>query len=161
MLGSVSVDELADELQRHTSSPEVQPLLFQLRKREIDLKEFCRRVRMLLGSEMLMVTVKGLQQRQQAKKDAVAAAGGKPLAPPPSSTSTSTAPAPPMPPPPTVPPAPPAPPAATIMPQPGAVKPVADGGAKIEGKEGAKVEGKEGTLGTKVLIHALLCLCSF
>ena len=157
MLGSVSVDELADELQRHTSSPEVQPLLFQLRKREIDLKEFCRRVRMLLGSEMLMVTVKGLQQRQQAKKDAVAAAGGKPLAPPPSSTSTSTAPAPPMPPPPTVPPVPPAPPAATIMPQPGAVKPVADGGAKIEGKEGAKVEGKEGTLGTKVLIHALLC----
>ena len=75
MLGSsVSIDDLSRELQRHCNSPEVATLLQQLRQRDIDLKEFCRRVRMMLGSEVLMATVQGLQQNQKAKKPAGSAA---------------------------------------------------------------------------------------
>ena len=80
MFGSVSIEDLSNELQRHNSSPDVMRLLDQLRKREIDLREFCRRVRMLLGSDVLMATVKGLQQSQNAKK---AADGASPRPPPP------------------------------------------------------------------------------
>ena len=75
---SVSVDDLSRELQRHCQSPDVATLLKQLRERSIDLREFCRRVRMLLGSEVLMQTVKGLQQGQKEKADAKTAVQGSP-----------------------------------------------------------------------------------
>ena len=66
----MTVEELSEEIRKHISpdqSPHVHALLGELRARKIDLKEFCRRVRMLLGAEVLMNTVKGLQHSQQSK----------------------------------------------------------------------------------------------
>jgi hypothetical protein len=52
----------------------MQMLLDQLRKREIDLKEFCRRVRLIIGEAVLTETVQGLQRAQTAQAEGAAAA---------------------------------------------------------------------------------------
>ena len=215
MLGSsVSIDDLSRELQRHCNSPEVATLLQQLRQRDIDLKEFCRRVRMMLGSEVLMATVQGLQQNQKAKKPAGSAAEQAAPSPPPPTAPTTAAtahsggkqPAPPA-------ATPAAPPALAVSPavtagcssaaagagssvmqhcvvctkpsttastsnSPGLAavaaateaKAASSGGSgdagaaagasgvvKRDDKAAEKKAKKGGTLGTKVLIHALLC----
>ena len=66
---TVSIEELAAEIAKHSTSEHLGPLLTELRSKAIGLKEFCRRVRMLDGPDMgphvLMKTVAGLQRRQQ------------------------------------------------------------------------------------------------
>ena len=60
----VTVDELSVEIQKHTNSHILPGLLAQLRSKQIDLREFCKRVRMVLGAEVLINTVRGLQDSQ-------------------------------------------------------------------------------------------------
>jgi len=63
----VTVDELSVEIQKHTDSEILPELLALLRAKDIDLREFCKRVRMVLGAEVLINTVRGLQHSQQHK----------------------------------------------------------------------------------------------
>ena len=80
---SVSVEDLACEIQRHVQSPHVPVLLEELRNRTLDLKAFCTRVRQLLGADVLMKTVKGLQEAQKRKKELAdgACAGSSSISP--------------------------------------------------------------------------------
>ena len=59
-------------------SPHVAALLEDLRNRTLDLKAFCTRVRQLLGADVLMKTVKGLQDAQKRKREGADGAGGGP-----------------------------------------------------------------------------------
>jgi len=61
-MATVSVEDLANEILRHHSSPQILHLLDGLRSRNIDLREFCSRVRQLLGADVLIRTVNGLKQ---------------------------------------------------------------------------------------------------
>jgi hypothetical protein len=63
----VTVDELSVEIQKHTDSQILPELLDLLRAKHIDLREFCKRVRMVLGAEVLINTVRGLQHSQRHK----------------------------------------------------------------------------------------------
>ena len=66
-LGSVSVEDLSAEIRKHTQSPLVPLMLDELKSRRIDLKEFCNRVRQVIGAEALIQTVRGLGQAQALK----------------------------------------------------------------------------------------------
>ena len=95
VLSFITVDDLAVEIQKHhdsellrslplpltptpyprplTPTPNLNPnllrgLLGDLREKRVDLKEFCKRVRMLIGAPVLVATVKGLQVAQSMKK---------------------------------------------------------------------------------------------
>ena len=61
-MATVTVEDLANEILRHHSSPQILHLLDGLRSRNIDLREFCSRVRQLLGADVLIRTVNGLKQ---------------------------------------------------------------------------------------------------
>ena len=66
-LNFISVDDLASEIQKHHDSDLLRSLLADLRAKRVDLKEFCKRVRMLIGANVLVATVKGLQANQGKK----------------------------------------------------------------------------------------------
>jgi len=66
-LSTVSVEDLSTEIHRHSNSPLLRGLLEELRTRTIDLREFCSRVRQVLGPDVLLRTVEGLQKAQRAK----------------------------------------------------------------------------------------------
>jgi hypothetical protein len=72
----VTVDELSLEIQKHTDSRILPELLDLLRAKHIDLREFCKRVRMVLGAEVLINTVRGLQHSQQHKSRSEQSLGG-------------------------------------------------------------------------------------
>ena len=67
-LNFITVDDLAIEIQKHHDSDLLRTLLTDLRAKQVDLKEFCKRVRMLIGAPVLVATVKGLQAAQSEKK---------------------------------------------------------------------------------------------
>ena len=67
-LNFITVDDLAIEIQKHHDSDLLRSLLAELREKRVDLKEFCKRVRMLIGAPVLVATVKGLQVAQSLKK---------------------------------------------------------------------------------------------
>lgn len=70
-LASVTVEDLTAEISRHHDAPHIiEPLLQELRSRTIDLREFCSRVRQMLGPDVLVRTVKGLQDNQKRKRAA-------------------------------------------------------------------------------------------
>ena len=85
-LNFISVDDLSSEIQKHHDSDLLRQLLADLRAKRVDLKEFCKRVRMLIGANVLVATVKGLQAAQKqkllAKQSTGAAASGPPAATP-------------------------------------------------------------------------------
>jgi len=199
MSSTVSVEDLAREIGRHHDSPHVRTLLEDLRGRQIDLREFCSRVRQLLGADVLVRTVKGLQDAQKKKLEAAregaangAGSSGTAMAAPLPSTTAPTDPAPAgaaAPEERAVPdsgtelpgssagalahlPAPteasseaatavakteaPAPPAAP--PALGSASSSADAsGANASSSSASKAKADNANLGTKVLIHALLC----
>ena len=49
-LATVSVEELTHEIHRHSQDPYLNNLLEELRNRNVDLREFCVRVRSRAGS---------------------------------------------------------------------------------------------------------------
>ena len=69
----VTVDDLVAEIQKQlnrTGAPfshELLQLLAEFRVKHMGLKEFCGKVRVLIGAPVLMATVKGLQAAQIAK----------------------------------------------------------------------------------------------
>ena len=66
----ISVDDLATEIQKHHHDSDLlRRLLADLRAKRVDLKEFCKRVRMLLGAPVLVATLKGLRAAQSLKND--------------------------------------------------------------------------------------------
>ena len=67
-LNRISVDELATEIKKHHDSGLMRMLLADLRERPGDLKEFCQRVKMLIGAPALVVIVMGLRVTQSLKK---------------------------------------------------------------------------------------------
>ena len=67
-MATVSVEDLANEIMRHHSSPEIPHLLNNLRRRNLDLREFCSRVRQLLGADVLIRTANGLKQSRARLK---------------------------------------------------------------------------------------------
>ena len=67
-MATVSVEDLANEIMRHHSSPQILLLLNDLRRRNIDLRQFCSRVRQLLGADVLIRTVNGLKQSRARLK---------------------------------------------------------------------------------------------
>ncbi|KAL1528750.1 hypothetical protein AB1Y20_010082 [Prymnesium parvum] len=73
-LGFVSVDELANEIEKHHDSDLLRTQITDLRAKKIDLKKFCSNVRMMCGAQVLLDTVKGLQSKQKEKQAAKAAA---------------------------------------------------------------------------------------
>ena len=65
----ISVDDLATEIQKHHHDYDLlRRLLADLRAKRVDLKEFCKLVRILLGDPVLVATVKGLRAAQSLKK---------------------------------------------------------------------------------------------
>ena len=65
----ISVDDLATEIQKHHHDSDLlRRLLADLRAKRVDLKEFCKLVRMLLGAPVLVATVKGLRAAQSLKR---------------------------------------------------------------------------------------------
>jgi hypothetical protein len=72
-MATVSVEDLANEILRHHSSPQILHLLDGLRSRNIDLREFCSRVRQLLGADVLIRTVNGLKQSRARAHPSMAA----------------------------------------------------------------------------------------
>ena len=75
---TVSINELADELQKHNNSDELKSLIEMLRSRQIDLKEFCRRVRIIMGESVLKDTVEGLQRSKRATVQGGTSSGAPP-----------------------------------------------------------------------------------
>ena len=68
-LNSIAVDDLAIEIQKHHHDSDLlRTLVADLREKRVDLKEFCIRVRMLLGAPVLAATIKGLLAAQSFKK---------------------------------------------------------------------------------------------
>ena len=68
-LNSIAVDDLAIEIQKHHHDSDLlRTLVADLREKRVDLKEFCIRVRMLLGAPVLVATIKGLLAAQSFKK---------------------------------------------------------------------------------------------
>ena len=69
----VTVDDLVAEIQKQLNragapfSHELLQLLAEFRVKHMGLKEFCGKVRLLIGAPVLMATVKGLQAAQIAK----------------------------------------------------------------------------------------------
>ena len=69
----VTVDDLVAEIQKQLNragapfSHELLQLLAEFRVKHMGLKEFCGKVRLLIGAPVLMSTVKGLQAAQIAK----------------------------------------------------------------------------------------------
>ena len=69
----VTVDDLVAEIQKQLNragapfSHELLQLLAEFRVKHMGLKEFCGKVRVLIGAPVLMATVKGLQAAQIAK----------------------------------------------------------------------------------------------
>ena len=88
-LNYISVDDLSSEIQKHHDSDLLRTLLADLRAKRVDLKEFCKRVRMLIGANVLVATVRGLQaaqrqkllEKQSAPGGAAAAAPAAPFCP--------------------------------------------------------------------------------
>ena len=72
-MATVSVEDLANEIMRHHSSPQILLLLNDLRRRNIDLRQFCSRVRQLLGADVLIRTVNGLKQSRARALPSMAA----------------------------------------------------------------------------------------
>ena len=96
------------KIKKHHDSGLMRMLLADLRERRVDLKEFCQRVKMLIGAPALVVIVMGLRVTQSLKKAQLVqerehqlaspvGSGSRPLrAPaggptPPSTTSTTAA----------------------------------------------------------------------
>ena len=66
----ITINDLATEIQKHHhDSALLRMLVADLRAKRVDLKEFCKRVRMLLGAPVLVATLKGLQAAQSLKND--------------------------------------------------------------------------------------------
>ena len=89
--GVVSIVELAKELRQHNDTPDMRMLIEQLRTRAINLKEFCKRVRLLMGPQgehVLKACVEGLQ-RAQRMRQANAQGGEAAASGPPSSAASS------------------------------------------------------------------------
>ena len=77
----VSVDDLVTEIQKHLldrgapGSQDLLRLLANFRAKTMDLKEFCAKIRVLVGAAVLMATVQGLQAAQVAEARRVRARG--------------------------------------------------------------------------------------
>ena len=68
-LNLIAVDDLAIEIQKHHHDSDLlRTLVADLREKRVDLKEFCIRVRMLLGAPVLVATVRGLRAAQSLKR---------------------------------------------------------------------------------------------
>eukprot|EP00908_Phaeocystis_cordata_P000351 Transcript_10371.p2 GENE.Transcript_10371~~Transcript_10371.p2 ORF type:complete len:239 (+),score=27.26 Transcript_10371:121-837(+) len=52
-LNYISVDDLSAEIQKHCDHEMLPSLLAELRGKQLDLKEFCKRVRMVIGASVL------------------------------------------------------------------------------------------------------------
>lgn len=63
----ISFDDLSAEIVKHDHGPVVRHLLALLCAKRIDLKQFCRRVKTLVGVSVLVATVKGLQAKQRQR----------------------------------------------------------------------------------------------
>ena len=61
-MNSVTFDEFSVEIQKHHRSDLLTGLLKELRNKHLELREFCKRVRMTIGRDVLLKTVKGLQR---------------------------------------------------------------------------------------------------
>ena len=97
----VSIDDLVSEIEQCTPPDKMdlmRTLLQDLRQKNLTLKEFCKRVRMTMGEEVLRQTVGGLRRAQDNKKQRMEAAsaaaaggaqGGAVAAPPPMPTASS------------------------------------------------------------------------
>lgn len=65
----MTIDDLAAELQRHADSDALRELLIALKSRSLELREFCQRVRDVVGHEALSKAVKALQLKMAEKKN--------------------------------------------------------------------------------------------
>ena len=67
-LNFITVDDLATEIQKHHhDSNLLRTLVADLRAKRVDLKEFCKRIRTLIGAPVLVATVKGLRGSARAR----------------------------------------------------------------------------------------------
>lgn len=60
----VTIDEVSAEIQRHHQSELLSALLTDLRSKKLALRDFCKRVRLLIGGDLLVRTVHGLHQSE-------------------------------------------------------------------------------------------------
>ena len=68
-LNLITMDDLATEIMKqHHDSDLMRMLLADLRLRRVDLKEFCRRLTMLIGAPALVAIVTGLRVTRSLKK---------------------------------------------------------------------------------------------
>ena len=68
-LNLITMDDLATEIMKqHHDSDLMRMLLADLRLRRVDLKEFCRRLTMLIGAPALVAIVTGLRVTRSVKK---------------------------------------------------------------------------------------------
>ena len=67
-LNFITVDDLATEIQKHHhDSNLLRTLVADLRAKRVDLKEFCKRIRTLIGAPVLVATAKGLRGSARAR----------------------------------------------------------------------------------------------
>ena len=67
-LNFITVDDLATEIQKHHhDSNLLRTLVADLRAKRADLKEFCKRIRTLIGAPVLVATAKGLRGAARAR----------------------------------------------------------------------------------------------
>ena len=172
-LGFVSVEELAQEISKHHESDLLRSQLAELRAKKIDLKKFCSNVRMMVGAQVLLDTVRGLQAKQRAKLPQTlplplsgegSAGGAPPTVHPGTLVSMGTGPA--------APPAQPVPSPRTVAMPPPAISTAASSDFNLEAAPApapapGPVAGGDGASsglgsaglqdGSKKLVHSLLC----
>ncbi len=65
---TTSLRAFATECRKQNDSITMRDLLAKLASRELDLRDFCRRVRVLMGADILMRVVIGLEKKKKKKK---------------------------------------------------------------------------------------------